>query len=230
MTEMFAGGATAVWLGILTAISPCPLATNIAAVSYIGRDVSRAGRVVVSGVAYTLGRSFAYVAIGMLVVASVLTVPGVSWFLQEQSSRILGPLLIVIGVLILGWIRIPLPSFRIAEKLQEWSASRGIVGAGFLGVLFALSFCPVSAGLFFGSLIPLSTSARSPVALPALFGIGTGLPVLGCAVAVAFGANVVGRAFDVLTRIEKWAKPITGATFILAGAYLAIGRYFEFGG
>ncbi len=230
MTEMFASGATAVWLGVLTAISPCPLATNVAAVSYIGRDVSRAGRVVVSGVAYTLGRSLAYVAIGALVVASVLTVPGVSWFLQDQSNRILGPLLVVIGVLILGWIRIPLPSFRIAEKLQRRSASRGIVGAGFLGALFALSFCPVSAGLFFGSLIPLSASARSPVALPALFGIGTGLPVLACAVAVALGANVVGRTFDALTRIEKWAKPITGATFILAGVYLVIGRYFEFGG
>jgi threonine/homoserine/homoserine lactone efflux protein len=96
-------------------------------------------------------------------------------------------------------------------------------------MLFALSFCPVSAGLFFGSLVPLSVNARSPVALPALFGIGTGLPVLACAIAIALGANVVGRAFDVLTRIERWAKPVTGAIFILAGIYLVIGRFFEFG-
>jgi cytochrome c-type biogenesis protein len=230
VTETLASGVTAVWLGILTAISPCPLATNIAAVSYIGRDVGRSGRVVVSGVAYTLGRSFAYVVVGMLVVASVLTIPGVSWFLQEQSNRILGPLLIVIGVLTLGWIRIPLPSFGIGEKLQKRAASGGAVRAGFLGMLFALSFCPVSAGLFFGSLIPLSASARSPVALPALFGIGTGLPVLACAIAIAFGANVVGRTFDVLTRIERWAKPVTGAIFILAGVYLMIGRFLEFAG
>ncbi len=230
MTESLAGGATALWLGILTAISPCPLATNIAAVSYIGRDVGRSGRVVVSGLAYTLGRSLAYVGIAMLVVASVLTIPGVSWFLQEQANRILGPLLIVIGVLILGWIRIPMSSFGIGEKLQKRAASGGALGAGFLGMLFALSFCPVSAGLFFGSLIPLSVSARSPVTLPALFGIGTGLPVLACAIAIAFGANVIGRAFDALTRIERWAKPVTGAVFILAGVYLVVGRFFGFSG
>jgi cytochrome c-type biogenesis protein len=230
VTESLAGGATALWLGILTAISPCPLATNIAAVSYIGRDVGRSGRVVVSGLAYTLGRSLAYVGIAMLVVASVLTIPGVSWFLQEQANRILGPLLIVIGVLILGWIRIPMSSFGIGEKLQKRAASGGALGAGFLGMLFALSFCPVSAGLFFGSLIPLSVSARSPVTLPALFGIGTGLPVLACAIAIAFGANVIGRAFDALTRIERWAKPVTGAVFILAGVYLVVGRFFGFSG
>jgi cytochrome c-type biogenesis protein len=230
VTETFAGGATAVWLGILTAISPCPLATNIAAVSYIGRDVGSSGRVVVSGVAYTLGRSLAYVGIAMLVVASVLTIPGVSWFLQEQANRILGPLLIVIGVLVLGWIRVPMPSPGIGEAWKKRAASGGVVGAGFLGMLFALSFCPVSAGLFFGSLIPLSVSARSPVALPALFGVGTGLPVLAVAIAIALGLNFVGRAFDLLTRIERWAKPVTGAIFILAGVFLVIGRFFGYGG
>jgi cytochrome c biogenesis protein CcdA len=230
VTESLAGEATAVWLGILTAISPCPLATNLAAVSYIGREVGRPGRVVVAGLAYTLGRSLAYVGIAMLVVASVLTIPGVAWFLQEQANRILGPLLIVIGVLVLGWIRIPMPSFRIGDVLQKRAASGGALGAGLLGMLFALSFCPVSAGLFFGSLVPLSVSARSPVALPALFGIGTGLPVLACAIPIALGAGFVGRAFDVLTRIERWAKPVTGAVFILAGLYLVIGRFFGSGG
>jgi cytochrome c-type biogenesis protein len=227
---MLASGATALWLGILTAISPCPLATNIAAVSYIGRDVGRSGRVVVSGIAYTLGRSLAYVGIAVLVVASLLTIPGVSWFLQEQANRILGPLLIVIGVLVLGWIRIPMPSLGIGEAMKKRAASGGVAGAGFLGMLFALSFCPVSAGLFFGSLIPLSVSARSPVALPALFGIGTGLPVLAVAIAVALGINLVGRTFDLLSRIERWARPVTGAVFILAGIFLVIGRFFGYGG
>ena len=230
MTEGLAGAATAVWLGILTAISPCPLATNLAAVSFIGRDVGRPGRVVVSGLAYALGRSFAYVGIAALVVASVLTIPGVSWFLQEQANRVLGPLLIVIGIVVLGWIRIPMPSARIGEALQKRAATGGILGAGLLGMLFALSFCPVSAGLFFGSLIPLSVNARSPVALPALFGIGTGLPVLACAIPIALGAGFVGRAFDALTGIERWARPVTGAIFILAGIYLVAGRFFGLGG
>ena len=230
MIEGLAGGATAVWLGILTAISPCPLATNIAAVSFLGRDVTRSGRVVLSGLAYTLGRSLAYVGIAMLVVASVLTVPGASWFLQEQANRILGPLLVVIGALVLGWIRIPVPSVGIGEAVRRRAASMGILGAGLLGVLFALSFCPVSAGLFFGSLIPLSVSARSVVAYPALYGVGTGLPVLAVAVALALGASFAGRTFHALARIERWAKPVTGWIFVLAGVYLVIGRFFELGG
>ena len=230
MTEGLTGIATAVWLGILTSISPCPLATNIAAVSYIGKDVLSARRVLLAGAAYTLGRSLAYVGIGALVVASVLTIPGVSWFLQEQSNRILGPLLIVIGIFVLGWVRIPLPSIGAWESLKRRAAAGGALGAGLLGLLFALSFCPVSAGLFFGSLIPLSVGARSPVALPALYGVGTALPVLACAVAVALGVGFVGRAFDALTRIERFAKPVTGWVFVLAGAYLLVARTFQLGG
>ncbi len=230
MTERLAAGATALWLGILVAISPCPLATNIAAVSFIGRDVGRSGRVVVSGIAYTLGRSLSYAGIAALVATSVLSIPGVSWFLQEQANRILGPLLVFIGIVVLGWIRIPMPSLGIGDALKRRAAARGVGGAALLGTIFALSFCPVSAGLFFGSLIPLSVSARSPVALPALFGIGTGLPVLACAIPLALGAGVVGRAFDVLARIERWTKPVTGAVFIVVGAYLVMGRFLGFGG
>jgi cytochrome c biogenesis protein CcdA len=230
VTEGLAGGATALWLGILTAISPCPLATNIAAMSFIGRDVGHSGRVVFAGLAYTVGRSLAYIGVGALIAASVLTIPGVAWFLQEQLSRILGPLLIVIGVLVMGWIRIPISAKGMGEALKKKAASRGALGAGLLGVLFALSFCPVSAGLFFGSLVPLSISARSPVVLPALFGIGTGIPVVACAIPIALGAKFIGRTFDVLTAVERWAKPITGVVFILAGIYLVIGRIMGFAG
>lgn len=225
MTGALAGGATAVWLGILAAISPCPLATNLVAVSYLGREVGDSRRVLIAGLAYAAGRSLAYVAIGALVIASVLTIPGVSWFLQEQANRILGPILIVVGVLVLGWVRIPAPKLGIGESLKRRAAARGAAGAGLLGMLFALSFCPVSAGLFFGSLIPLSVSARSPLAFPALFGVGTALPVVACSIAVALGVGLAGRAFDVLTRVERWAKPVTGAIFIAAGVYLLVGGF-----
>ncbi len=122
-----------------------------------------------------------------------------------------------------------MPSLGISDVFKRRVAAGGVGGAALLGMLFALSFCPVSAGLFFGSLIPLSVSARSPIALPTLFGIGTGLPVLACALPIAFGAGVVGRAFDALARIERWTKPVTGAVFILAGAYLVVAQYLGLG-
>ena len=226
MTEWAAGGGMAFWLGILTAISPCPLATNIAAVSFIGRKAGRTGKVLASGAAYALGRVLAYVVLAVLIVTSILSIPGVAWFLQTRMSQILGPLLILIGVFVLGWIRIPLPATRVGEALQRRAAGAGTLGAGLLGMLFALSFCPVSAGLFFGSLLPLSVSARSPVLIPAIFGIGTGLPVVAFAVMIALGARGVGRAFDLMTRVERWARIVTGITILAIGVYFVITQNF----
>ncbi|MFN2377383.1 MAG: sulfite exporter TauE/SafE family protein, partial [Candidatus Binatia bacterium] len=156
MIDPLASLASALWLGILTSISPCPLASNIAAVSYVGRHAEDARRVLLAGLAYSVGRAVTYVLVGWLVVASVLSIPSVSFFLQQRMNQILGPLLILIGIGILGWIPLRLPSTGFSDGLRERVAARGILGAGSLGVLFALSFCPVSAGLFFGALIPLA--------------------------------------------------------------------------
>lgn len=222
MTEWAAGGGMAIWLGILTAISPCPLATNIAAVSFIGRDAGRTGRVLASGAAYALGRVLAYVVLAALIVTSILSIPGVAWFLQTRMNQVLGPVLILIGVFVLGWIRIPLPATKAGEALRRRAAGAGVLGAGLLGMLFALSFCPISAGLFFGSLIPLSVSARSPVVVPALFGVGTGLPVVVFAVMIALGARGVGRAFDLVARVERCSRVLTGVTILAVGVYFVL--------
>ena len=220
MTGLLAGGSTALWLGILAAVSPCPLATNIAAVSFIGKDVRSSGRVLASGVAYALGRVVAYVGVGVLIVSSLLSIPAVAWFLQTRMNQVLGPVLIIAGAFVLGWVKVPLPATRFSEALQHRAAGAGVAGAALLGILFALSFCPVSAGLFFGSLVPLSLSAHSPVLIPALFGIGTGLPVVAFAVLIAFGAGCVGGTFNVLSRMERWARTLTGVVFLGVGAYL----------
>ena len=222
MTEWAAGGGMALWLGILTAISPCPLATNIAAVSFIGRDAGRPGRVFASGAAYALGRVLAYVVLAALIVTSILSIPGVAWFLQTRMNQILGPVLILIGVFVLGWVRIPLPATKAGEALRRRAAGAGVLGAGFLGMLFALSFCPISAGLFFGSLIPLSISARSPVVIPALFGLGTGLPVVVFAAMIALGARGVGQTFNLIARVERWARVLTGITILAIGVYFVL--------
>jgi cytochrome c-type biogenesis protein len=220
MTEMLAGLASALWLGILTSISPCPLASNVAAVSYVGRHAENPRRVLLAGLVYSAGRALTYVLIGSLVVASVLSVPNVSFFLQQRMNQILGPLLVLIGAGILGWIPVRLPGTGFSDRLRERVAGRGLLGAGGLGILFALSFCPVSAGLFFGGLIPLAMSTNSRVVLPAVYGVGTGLPVVVFAVLIALGAQGVARAFNALRGFERVARVVTGVIFIGAGAYL----------
>jgi cytochrome c-type biogenesis protein len=220
MTEMLAGLASALWLGILTSISPCPLASNVAAVSYVGRHAENPRRVLLAGLVYSAGRALTYVLIGSLVVASVLSVPNVSFFLQQRMNQILGPLLVLIGAGILGWIPVRLPGTGFSGRLRERVAGRGLLGAGGLGILFALSFCPVSAGLFFGGLIPLAMSTNSRVVLPAVYGVGTGLPVVVFAVLIALGAQGVARAFNALRGFERVARVVTGVIFIGAGAYL----------
>ncbi len=222
MTEWAAGVASALWLGILTSISPCPLASNVAAVSYVGRHAVDPRRAVLAGLAYAAGRAATYVAVAWIVVASLLSIPDVALFLQKRMNQVLGPLLVLIGAGMLGWIPARLPSTGFAEGLRTRVASRGAWGAAGLGVLFALSFCPVSAGLFFGALIPLATSARSTVLLPAVYGLGTGMPVVAFALLLALGTRGVARAFDAMTRFERVARVATGVIFVLAGGYLVL--------
>ena len=213
---------TAVWLGILTSISPCPLATNIAAISYIGKRVSDTRMVLLSGMLYILGRMFAYLAVGILIIASVLSVPKLSFLLQNNLNKILGPVLILAGLFLLGILKIGFSGSGIAEKIQKRSRTWGIWGALLLGALFALSFCPISAALFFGSLIPLSLKHESRIFLPLLYGIGTGLPVFIFAILIAVGTKFIGKVFNRLTMIELWARRITGAVFILVGIYYCL--------
>lgn len=221
MSAFFGALATALWLGVLTSISPCPLASNIAAVSFVGRNVASPRRAVFAGLAYAVGRAVAYVVVGALAVSALLSISGISFFLQNQMSRLLGPALIVIGAGILWRSKLLLATWSWGEGMTQRAARSGTLGACALGMMFALAFCPVSAGLFFGGLVPLAIGARSPVVLPALFGIGTALPVVLFAVLLAFGVHRVGRAFAILAKVERVAGPATGVVFILAGAYLA---------
>ena len=222
MTESLLAAGSALWLGILTSISPCPLASNIAAVSYVGRRVGTPRRVLLAGIAYSLGRALTYVIVAAVVVASLLSIPSVSFFLQQRMNQVLGPLLIVAGLVMLGWLRLPWSMSRGVGALEQRLASGGVLGAGGLGILFALSFCPVSAGLFFGGLLPLATGAGSRFVLPAIYGIGTGLPVLAVAGLLALGLGGISRAFNALTRFERVATRVTGGVFVLAGIYLIL--------
>ena len=213
---------SALWLGILTSISPCPLATNIAAISFIGRKVGSTRQVLLSGLLYTIGRTIAYLALGVVIMAGLMASGEIARFLQRYLNQILGPVLILVGMLLLGLLEFT-GSFSLAGSGVQERASRGGTGwALVLGILFALSFCPVSAGLFFGGLIPLSTSNQSRFILPTLYGVGTALPVIVYAFIIAFAGHYVGKAFHRLTQIERWVRTLTGIVFILAGLYYSL--------
>jgi cytochrome c-type biogenesis protein len=211
----------AVWFGILTSISPCPLATNITAISFIGKRVDRASHVLLAGLLYTAGRMATYIVLGIILVSSTQLVPPVANFLQKYMVYLLGPALIIIGILLLDIFRINLLGKGIMwDGLQKRIEKWGIWGALLMGIVFALSFCPVSAALFFGSLFSLAIKHQSMVILPSVYGIGTAIPVIAFAFILAFSANTIGRAFNALTVFEKWARNATGIVFILAGLYL----------
>jgi len=215
------------WLGILTSISPCPLATNIAGISYIGKRVGRPRLVLAAGLLYTLGRMTAYVVVALLILASLASVPAVSTFLQRYMNILLGPVLILVGMVLLELMPVIFGGGGISDKMQSRADRAGIWGAGLLGILFALSFCPVSAALFFGSLISLAVKHESMVMMPCLYGLGTALPVVLFSLLLAFSAHRVSRAFNMLTRFEVWARKGTGALFLLVGIWFCLRYIFE---
>jgi cytochrome c-type biogenesis protein len=218
---------SAIWLGILTSISPCPLSTNIAAVSFISHRITRKNIVFISGVLYTLGRSFTYMVLGVLIVKTLVDVPVLSNFLQKYVNKILGIILILVGMVLLDLLRIPLSLPSLSENTAKKIIERGAFGSLLLGILFALAFCPVSAALFFGGLIPIALKAQSGIVLPLIYGIGTGLPVLFFAILVSTGTELVNRVYLGITRLEFYTKRVTGIVFIVVGSYYVLSHIFE---
>ncbi|HEV2397980.1 MAG TPA: aromatic aminobenezylarsenical efflux permease ArsG family transporter [Candidatus Sulfotelmatobacter sp.] len=220
MLSHWAAVSSAAWLGILTAISPCPLATNIAAVSYISRRAGNLRDVLVSGLLYAIGRAVAYAAIGIVIVSSILSVPRVTTLLMSNVNQFLGPILVLAGMFLVKLLRFPSFALPVTARLREGVTGVRFGGAFALGILFALSFCPISAALFFGTLIPLATVSGSSAALPVVYGLGTSIPVLGFALLTSAGTGKAARAFESLALLEVWARRITGTVFIALGLYL----------
>lgn len=222
MDALYLGALAAFNLGILTAISPCPLATNIAAISFIGRGLASPRQILLTGALYTLGRTITYVVLGTLITSALLSAPYVSIFLQKYLNKALGPALILVGMLLLGLISFAPSGRGVSDKTRGRVERSGVWGGAILGVVFALSFCPVSAALFFASLVPLALKYDSQLLLPSLYGLGTGLPVLAFAVLLAVGTRWVAAAFNRVTAVERWARRVTGVIFILLGIYFSL--------
>jgi cytochrome c-type biogenesis protein len=214
---------SALFLGLITAISPCPLATNIAAVAYISRRVTDRKYAVITGTLYTLGRMFSYSAIGILIIVVGLEIPGVALFLQSVGEQVLGPILIAVGLLMLFIDKLSFGKgggrlAALGGKVANW----GMVGGFLLGVIFALAFCPYSAVLYFGVLMPLSLKSTGGIALPAIFAIGTGLPVLIIGTLLSFGVAGVSSWLNTITRVERIIRIVVSIIFIGVGIYYVV--------
>ena len=219
MDGLWTGILSAAWLGILTSISPCPLASNIAAVSFLSKKITHPMLVFISWLAYTLGRMVAYAVLGWIIISSLLSVPQVAQFLQKYMGKALGPLLLITGLLLLEVITLRFPGILLSEKHQNKLVESGAPGAFALGLIFALAFCPISAALFFGSLIPLALNSKAGTLLPFVYGVGTGLPVLLFAVVIALGITSLSHWFQKITKFEYYTRRITGVIFIIIGLY-----------
>lgn len=210
---------SALILGLMTAISPCPLATNITATAYISKNISNKRLVFLSGILYSLGRAFSYTAIGLILYFGASKFQ-VSRFLQQNGEKFLGPLLVILGLIMLNVIRLNFfGKSGFQEKLSEKFRNKGLLGSFLIGVIFALAFCPYSGVLYFGMLIPMTIVSAKGLYLPIVFAFGTGLPVVLFTYLLAFTTGKIGTFYTKIAKIEKVMRLVAGVVFILAGLY-----------
>ncbi len=210
----------AFFIGLMTALSPCPLATNITAIAYISKKIDNGKKTLLTGFVYTLGRMFTYVLLAALIVYIGVNVQAISLFLQRYGERILGPLLIVIGLIMLNVIKLPsLKSGDKVNKIKEKLSEKGYLGSFLLGVLFALAFCPFSAVLFFGMLIPLALKYSDAFLIPSIFSFATGLPVIIFAFILTFSVSKVGKVMRKVQTFEKYMGYVIAIIFFIVGIY-----------
>ncbi len=209
---------TAFILGLMTAISPCPLATNITAIAFISKDMENKRKVFMNGIIYTIGRAISYTVLGLILYfgASTFSIAG---FFQQWGERLLGPLLLIIGIFMLDLIRINFPGLgKLGEKMEQ-DQKRGLWKVLLLGMVFALAFCPYSGVLYFGMLIPITVASPEGLYLPLVFAIATGLPVIVLAWMLAYTVSEVGSFYKKLKTFEMWFRKIVAVVFIVVGIY-----------
>lgn len=216
---------SAIALGLLTAISPCPLATNITAVGYIGKDINERNRVFINGVVYTLGRALSYTGLAFIIYIGADQFRISGWF-QQYGEKIIGPLFIIIGLFMMGLFKVNLPVIKLFTKPYPEEKADSYWDVLLLGILFALAFCPYSGVLYFGMLIPMTINSASGLLLPVVFAIATGIPVIIFAWLLAYTASGVGRLYNGLKIFELWFRRIIAIIFIVVGIYYAVSTLF----
>lgn len=205
-------------LGLMTAISPCPLATNITAVGFISKDIENRNRVFINGLLYTLGRAISYSSIALIIFFGANQFKFSSVF-QQYGEKILGPLLIVIGLFMLDVLKLNFPGMSKLTTKMESKSNWGYIDALILGVIFALAFCPYSGVLYFGMLIPMTVSSASGLYLPIIFAFATGIPVMIFAWILAYSVSSIGGIYNKIKKFEFWFRRIVAILFIVVGIY-----------
>ncbi len=214
---------SAFFLGLMATIGPCTMATNIAALAYVGRKLTDRKYSVLTATLYTVGRMLTYTVLGALIIYMGLSIPGVSIFVQEVGEKALGPFLIVVGLLMLFIDRISFGNSGNALSTAGGKlADLGMIGGLPLGAIFALAFCPYTAVLFFAVLIPLALRTGEGVVLPAFFAVGTGLPVLLFGILISLGVSGLSKWVDAITRSEKILRIVIALVFIGVGIYYIV--------
>jgi len=209
---------TAILLGLMTAISPCPLATNITAIGFISRDIKNRSRVFINGLVYTLGRAISYTGIAVIIYFGASKMH-ISMMFQGWGEKLLGPALILIGLFMLDVIKIKFPGFSgLTDKIGE-SSKGSYWSTLLLGMVFALAFCPYSGVLYFVMLIPMTVASASGLYLPVLFAIATGLPVILFAWLLAYSVGNVGKLYNQIKTFELWFRRVVSIVFIGTGIY-----------
>jgi sulfite exporter TauE/SafE len=218
------GVVTALILGLMTAISPCPLATNISAIGFISRNLENRNKVFINGLVYTLGRTFSYTLLGAIIYfgASQLSI---ARFVQNWGEKFLGPALILIGLLMLDVIRLNIPGLKISQQMEKKSMN-SYRSMFLIGVLFALAFCPYSGVLYFGMLMPLTLTSQSGLFLPLIYAVATGLPVIIFAWLLAYAVGNVAQAYNRIKTFEVWFRRVVAILFIGVGIYFIIIFFF----
>ncbi len=216
---------TALVLGLMTAISPCPMATNITAIGFIGKDIENRNRVFYNGLVYTLGRAVAYTLLAVIIFlgADQFAVSGV---FQRYGEKIIGPVLIVIGLFMLDFLKIKFPGM---DKISKHYEEKGVKSYGdvlLLGILFALAFCPYSGVLYFGMLMPITISSASGLYLPVVFAVATGIPVILFAWLIAYAISNVGTLYNRIKTFEIWFRRVISILFIGVGTYYVVTVFF----
>jgi cytochrome c-type biogenesis protein len=209
---------TAILLGLMTSISPCPLATNITAIGFISKDINNRNRVFLNGIFYTIGRAITYLAIALVIYLGADQFR-FSGFFQRYGEKIIGPLLIIIGVFMLDIISLKFPGLSRLKSRMEKRKSWRYIDAVFLGVVFALAFCPYSGVLYFGMLIPMTLASTSGLYLPILFAAATGIPVLLFSWLLAYTVLGVGGIYNKIKIFEVWFRRVVAVLFIIVGIY-----------
>ncbi|MBR8535310.1 sulfite exporter TauE/SafE family protein [Carboxylicivirga sediminis] len=212
-------------LGLMTAVSPCPLATNITAIGFISKDIKSQKRVFINGLVYTLGRAISYTGLGFIFFFG-LSQFQLSGFFQEWGEKLLGPLLIIIGLFMLGIIKLTIPGLGFLNDKLEKKAGNSYWGALLLGFAFALAFCPYSGVLYFGMLIPMTIASAEGLYLPIVFALATGIPVMIFAWLIAYSIGSIGSFYNRLKNFEIWFRRAIAILFIGVGIYFVITLIF----